>query len=61
MDGKYIFSYAILPHTCEVWEVMFRDLKDYKDIEDVDTELEGGYQKTLFCAQQAKRGGLDYF
>lgn len=39
----------------------FKDLKDYNDIEDVDTELKGGYQKTLFCAQQAKRGGLDYF
>jgi hypothetical protein len=53
--------YAILSHTWGRQEVTYKDLKSYKNIEDVDAKLKRGYQKIFFCAQQAKRDGLDYF
>ena len=53
--------YAILSHTWGGQEVAYKDLRNYKDIQEVDTELEGGYQKIFFCAEQAKRDGLDHF
>jgi hypothetical protein len=59
--GKQIPSYAILSHTWDGQEVTFKDLKNHNNVEDVDTELKGGYQKIFFCAQQAKRDGLDHF
>jgi hypothetical protein len=60
VDGQ-IPPYAILSHTWDGQEVAFKDLKDYTNIEDVNAKLKGGYQKIFFCAQQAKRDGLDYF
>jgi hypothetical protein len=59
--GNQIPRYAILSHTWDGQEVAYKDLRNYRDIEDVDTNLKGGYQKLFFCAQQAKRDGLDYF
>jgi hypothetical protein len=59
--GKETPPYAILSHTWGGQEVAFRDLQNYKDIGDADARLKGGYQKIFFCAQQAKRDGLDYF
>jgi hypothetical protein len=56
-----IHSYAILSHTWDGQEVTFQDLKNNRDMKDVDPKLKGGYQKLVFCAQQAKRDGLDYF
>jgi hypothetical protein len=54
--------YAILSHTWkEGQEVTFADLKDLDNAVDVDTHGKEGYQKIRFCAQQAKRDGLDYF
>jgi hypothetical protein len=59
--GEQIPPYAILSHTWEGQEVTYKDLRNYRDITDVDARLKGGYQKIFFCAAQAKRDGLDYF
>lgn len=59
--GDEIPAYAILSHTWDGQEVVFKDLKNNNDIKDVDTKLKGGYQKLFFCAQQAKRDGLNHF
>jgi hypothetical protein len=59
--GDQIPPYAILSHTWDGQEVAYKDLHNYRDIEDVDPRLKGGYQKIFFCATQAKRDGLDYF
>ena len=59
--GDQIPPYAILSHTWDGQEVAYKDLKNYRDIEDVDARHKGGYQKIFFCAEQAKRDGLDYF
>jgi hypothetical protein len=60
--GDKIPPYAILSHTWkEGQEVTFADLKDLDNAVDVDTQRKEGYQKIRFCAQQAKRDGLDYF
>ncbi|CAN9201723.1 unnamed protein product [Alternaria alternata] len=54
--------YAILSHTWkEGQEVTFADLNDLDNAVDVDTQCKEGYRKIRFCAQQAKRDGLDYF
>jgi hypothetical protein len=59
--GDQIPPYAILSHTWDGQEVAYKDLKNYKDIGDVDARHKGGYQKIFFCAKQAKRDGLDHF
>jgi hypothetical protein len=60
--GDKIPPYAILSHTWkEGQEVTFADLKDLDNAVDIDTPRKEGYQKIRFCAQQAKRDGLDYF
>jgi hypothetical protein len=59
--GDQIPPYAILSHTWDGQEVAYKDLQNHRDIEDVDARLKDGYQKIFFCAQQAKRDGLDYF
>jgi hypothetical protein len=59
--GDQIPCYAILSHTWDGQEVAFKDLKNHKDIEDVDPKLKEGYRKIFFCAEQAKHDGLDYF
>ncbi|KAF2626317.1 HET-domain-containing protein [Macroventuria anomochaeta] len=59
--GNQIPPYAILSHTWDGQEVAFKDLQNHKDIEGVDAKLKGGYQKIFFCAEQAKRDGLDHF
>jgi hypothetical protein len=59
--GDQIPPYAILSHTWEGQEVAYKDLQNYKDTEDVDAGLKGGYRKIFFCAAQAKRDGLDHF
>jgi hypothetical protein len=54
--------YAILSHTWkEGQEVTFADLKDLGNAVNADSQSKEGYQKIRFCAQQAKRDGLDYF
>jgi hypothetical protein len=53
--------YAILSHTWEGQEVAYKDLRDYKDVREVDAKFKGGYRKIFFCAEQAQRDGLDYF
>jgi hypothetical protein len=54
--------YAILSHTWkEGQEVTFADLKNLDKAEDIDARSKEEYQKLRFCAQQAKRDGLDYF
>jgi uncharacterized protein YdaU (DUF1376 family) len=53
--GDKIPPYAILSHTWEGQEVTFDDLKT------PDSKGKEGYRKIHFCAQQAKRDGLDYF
>jgi hypothetical protein len=60
--GDKIPPYAILSHTWKGGqEVTFADLKDLDNAVDVDTQRKEGYRKIRFCAQQAKRDGLDYF
>ncbi|RYO53180.1 hypothetical protein AA0113_g9296, partial [Alternaria arborescens] len=54
--SEEIPPYAILSHTWGEQEVVFDDLKDI-----VDAQRKEGYRKIRFCAQQAKRDGLDYF
>ncbi|KAF1930669.1 HET-domain-containing protein [Didymella exigua CBS 183.55] len=61
MYGDKIPPYAILSHTWDGQEVAYKDLKKCRDMKDVDPKLKGGYQKLFFCAQQAKRDGLDHF
>ncbi|XP_014554045.1 hypothetical protein COCVIDRAFT_106056 [Bipolaris victoriae FI3] len=53
--------YAILSHTWEGQEVTFADLKDLHNTASDEVRRKHGYQKLLFCAQQAKRDDLDYF
>ncbi|KAF2630885.1 HET-domain-containing protein [Macroventuria anomochaeta] len=61
ISGK-IPPYAILSHTWqEGQEVTFDDLKNLDNVEDINAQNKEGYQKLRFCAQQAKRNGLDYF
>ncbi|KAL5330793.1 hypothetical protein ACEPPN_000316 [Leptodophora sp. 'Broadleaf-Isolate-01'] len=48
-------KYAILSHTWEADEVTFEDLQNGTGTK------KGGYQKIRFCAEQAKRDGLQYF
>jgi hypothetical protein len=53
--------YAILSHTWkEGQEVTFGDLKNLDNLE-IEAQNKEGYQKLCFCAQQAKRNGLNYF
>ena len=48
-------EYAILSHTWEDEEVTFEDLQNGTGTK------KDGYQKICFCAEQAKRDGLQYF
>jgi hypothetical protein len=59
--GDQIPPYAILSHTWDGQEVTFKDLRNHRDVKEVDAKLKGGYQKLFFCAQQATRDGLDHF
>jgi hypothetical protein len=62
LGGEKIPPYAILSHTWkEGQEVTFADLKDSENAVDVNGRIKEGYQKLRFCAEQAKRDGLDYF
>jgi hypothetical protein len=54
--SEEIPPYAILSHTWGEQEVIFNDLKDIENAQSKE-----GYEKIRFCAQQAKRDGLDYF
>ncbi len=53
--GSDIPQYAILSHKWGLEEVVLADLKNgnYKKM--------AGYEKIHFCAEQAKRDGLQYF
>ena len=53
--GSAIPEYAILSHTWEGDEVTFEDLQNGTGTKKV------GYEKIRFCAEQAKRDGLQYF
>ncbi|USP74830.1 putative multiple ankyrin repeats single kh domain protein [Curvularia clavata] len=60
--GDKIPSYAILSHTWkEGQEVTFADLKDLDNAADIEAHSKEGCRKLRFCAQQARRDGLDYF
>jgi hypothetical protein len=48
-------KYAIRPHTWEVDEVTFKDLRDGIGISKV------GYEKISFCGNQARADNLEYF
>jgi hypothetical protein len=62
LGGKKIPPYAILSHTwTEGQEVTFADIKELGKAVDTDGKSKEGYQKLRFCAEQAKRDGLDYF
>ena len=62
LTGNKIPPYAILSHTWkEGQEVTFADLKDLDNVEDIDARSSEGWNKISFCAQQAKRDGLEYF
>lgn len=50
--------YAILSHT---WGTGLDDEVTLQDIKENKGEGKPGYQKILFCGQQAERDGLDYF
>ncbi|KAL5371605.1 hypothetical protein DPSP01_014146 [Paraphaeosphaeria sporulosa] len=54
-------AYAILSHTWDGQEVVFKDFKNHNYTEGIDTKLKRAYQKLFFCAQQAKRDGLNHF
>lgn len=54
-------AYAILSHTWGEQEGTFKDLEKHQNVELTAGTLKAGYQKILFCAQQAKRDGLDHF
>ncbi|KAH9906436.1 hypothetical protein F4778DRAFT_649008 [Xylariomycetidae sp. FL2044] len=66
-DGSYSLTpdlpsdkippYAILSHTWEEDEVLFADLAKTPD----GWQHKAGYNKIEFCAEQAKRDGLQYF
>jgi hypothetical protein len=60
MSGQ-IPPYAILSHTWEGQEVTFRGLRDHSSLKEADAKLKAGYKKLFFCAEQAKRDGLDHF
>jgi hypothetical protein len=53
--------YAILSHTWGEQEVVFDDLKDIENVEDIDAQSKEGYRKIRFCAEQAERDGLNHF
>jgi hypothetical protein len=42
-------------------EVIFNDLKNLNNTEDVGAKSKAGWDKIRFCAQQTKRDGLDHF
>jgi hypothetical protein len=48
-------EYAILLHTWEGEEVTFKDLQNRTGTK------KAGYEKIRFCAEQARRNGLQYF
>jgi len=53
--------YAILSHTWGKQEVLFKDIKDANVTRDIDEQKREGWNKIDFCAQQARRDGLDHF
>jgi hypothetical protein len=52
-------AYAILSHTWGEEEVTYQELKKGKDKS--NTVKKAGWRKILFCAEQAKEDGLEYF
>ncbi|KAI4638258.1 hypothetical protein J4E93_010257 [Alternaria ventricosa] len=53
--------YAILSHTWKEPEVVFNDLKSCDIMGVVDPEKRDAWNKIQFCAQRAKRDGLEHF
>ena len=53
--------YAIISHTWGKQEVLFKDIKDVNVTRDVDEQKREGWNKINFCAEQARRDGLDHF
>jgi len=64
--GEEVPEYAILSHTWGMDEVSFGDITKLSSVSDSEVETEamakkgGGWDKIRFCAQQAKRDGLEY-
>jgi hypothetical protein len=61
IGNEKVPRYAILSHTWGEQEVIFDDLKSLNSSKDIDAKKKAGWDKIQFCAQQAKRDGLDYF
>jgi hypothetical protein len=62
IGNEKIPPYAILSHTWnDGQEVTFDNLKNLDNAQDIDGQSSEGYRKLRFCAQQARRDGLDYF
>jgi hypothetical protein len=59
--NHHLLQYAILSHTWDGQEVLFKDFKNLYSAEDISAKSKTGWDKIRFCAQQAKRDGLDYF
>lgn len=59
--GHEIPPYAILSHTWGRREALYDDLGKFKVVQDISGKLGAIWQKVRFCAEQAKRGDLDYF
>ncbi|KAI1297975.1 kinesin light chain 1 [Xylaria venustula] len=57
LTGDKIPPYAILSHTWGPDEVVFTDIANTQD----QWHQKAGYAKILFCADQARRHGLQYF
>jgi hypothetical protein len=53
--SRYRTPYAILSHTWGAEEVTFQDLRNGLG------KIESGYNKILFCGEQARLDGLQYF
>jgi hypothetical protein len=61
VSNEDIPPYAILSHTWGEQEVVFDNLNDIENTDDINAQSKEGYRKIRFCAQQAKLDGLDYF
>jgi Heterokaryon incompatibility protein (HET) len=57
LDEKDIPCYAILSHTWGADD----DEVTFKDLENGSGKIKAGYAKILFCGEQARRDGLQYF
>jgi len=55
--GNHVPQYAILSHR---WGKESEEV-DFKDIREGTGEKKKGYEKILFCEEQARKDGLEFF